>query len=305
MLLMALSRHAANGSSDADATAPPAEVRERVFLPPAEVLRQLIPRPPARPAPTRPAPVPTPPPTQAGKDRISVGAPVNARQQGPLILRREDDLTKVAKGRPDAVPDAAPTPPPTPPPARVAQVDGGAGPGPGATGGLRLPPGLGDLPAGREGAGRRETGFGGPQGTGPRSISSALKQELERRSAQAGALGLPSGTVQQMGPLLFDPEGADFTLWLNQFKNEVYRNWIVPQTALLGFHGSVDIEFVVERDGHMSSLRVLRSSGTVSLDRAAENALRGSRWLPLPADYRPSRVPMTVTFIYNEQPRES
>lgn len=303
MLLMALSRHAANGSAESDATPPPAEVRERVFLPPAEVLRQLAPRPPAQPPPSR-APVPVPPPAPTQKDRISVGAPVDVRQKGPLILRRDDDLTKVAKGRPDATPGAVPAPTPPPAPPRAAQAEAEPAPGPGAAGGLRLPPGLGDLPTGREGAGSAPGGAGEPQGTRGSSISSALK-DLDRRLQQAGALGLPSGTGQQMGPLFFDPEGADFTLWLNQFKNEVYRNWIVPQTALLGFHGSVDIEFVVERDGRMSNLRVLKSSGTVSLDRAAENALRGSRWLPLPADYRPQRIPMRVTFFYNERPRES
>jgi TonB family protein len=301
MFLMALSslarKEATDGKSAAEAPPP---LRERVFLPPAEVLRQLVPRRSAPPAP-RSAPVPTPPPAQAGKDRMSVGAPVAVRQRGPLELRRDEDLTKVAKGRPDAVPDAAPAP--TPPP-RTAQVDGGPSAGPGATGGLRLPPGLGTLTAGREGGGRGTTGAGGPQGTRANPIASSL-QDLDRRLAQAGALGLPSGTGQQMGPLFFDPEGADFTLWLNQFKNEVYRNWIVPQAAMLGFRGSVDIEFVVERDGRMSSLRMTRSSGTVSLDRAAENALRGSRWLALPADYRPSRVTMRVTFFYNEQPRES
>jgi len=302
MFLMTLSNHAPKEASDSQVAEVPPPVRERVFLPPAEVLRQLIPRPPARPVP-RPAPVPTPPPAEVGKDRISIGAPVEVRQKGPLILRRDEDLTKVAKGRPDGVPGAPATPAPPPTPPRVARVDGG--PGPGTTGGLRLPPGLGDLPTGRERLGRGQTGVGGSQRTGPNPITSSL-QDLDRRLERASALGLPSGTDQQMEPSLFyDPEGADFTVWIQQFKTEIYRNWIVPNAAILGFHGSVDIAFVVERDGRMSELRVLKPSGTVSLDRAAENALRGSRWLPLPADYRPVRFPMRVTFFYNERPRES
>ncbi len=94
-------------------------------------------------------------------------------------------------------------------------------------------------------------------------------------------------------------------LWGFGIEHEVYRNWIVPQPALLGFRGHVDIEFTVERDGRVSSLRLLNSSGTVSLDRAAENALRGSRFLPLPADFAPASVTMRAIFYYNEAPRPS
>jgi protein TonB len=101
-----------------------------------------------------------------------------------------------------------------------------------------------------------------------------------------------------MGPLFFDPAGADFTEWINHFKNEVYRNWIVPQAALLGFKGDVDLAFVVARDGTLLDLTLVRSSGTAALDRAARNAIQGSRLLPLPADYGPNEITMRVRFIY-------
>jgi len=67
----------------------------------------------------------------------------------------------------------------------------------------------------------------------------------------------------------------------------------------------VDFEFTVERNGTVSSLRLLKSSGTQSLDRAAQNALTSSRYLPLPADYGPPRITIQVTFYYGESPRES
>jgi TonB family protein len=114
--------------------------------------------------------------------------------------------------------------------------------------------------------------------------------------------GCPSETGQNLSGLQFDPQGADFTLWVNRFKDEVYRNWNIP-TNLDAAGGHVDFEFVVERDGTMSSLRVEKSSGTSSLDKAAEFALRGSRLLPLPDDYRRPRITMHVTFHYNDYPR--
>ena len=102
----------------------------------------------------------------------------------------------------------------------------------------------------------------------------------------------------QMGPLFFDPEGADFTRWINHFKSEVYRNWILPQAALLGFKGDVDLAFVVARDGTLLDLTLVSSSGTAALDRAARNAIQGSRLLPLPADYGPNEITMRVRFVY-------
>lgn len=274
--------------------APPStqpEVSRRVvFLPPPAQLREVLP-PHLRP---RPVPTPAPTPPSAAKDRISIGPPVAQRQKGPLILRKEDDLTAVPKGRPDAVP----SPPPTPAPAAETAEARAAG-GPAAPGepGLRLAPGNGKMVRGADGA-------GGRPGAPKPSITDSLRN-LEQRIPDAGQLGLASGTGQQMGPLFFDPQGADFTLWINHFKNEVYQNWIIPQPALMGFRGHVDLEFTVERDGTLTNLKLLKSSGTAALDRAAQNALLGSRLLALPSDYGPPRVAMQVTFYYSEAPAGS
>jgi TonB family protein len=124
------------------------------------------------------------------------------------------------------------------------------------------------------------------------------------RDGQLEVLELPPGTEQDLGGLHFDPQGADFTLWIIAFKKEVYRNWVVPQAAQLGnAQGHVNFEFTVERNGSMSALRMLQSSGTASLDQAAQNALSAGRFTALPNDYRPPRVTMQVTFFYNEAPR--
>ena len=280
----------------ADESARP-QVRNRLFLPPPEVLREMLPKPapPPKPAAT-PAP---PPPSSDAKDRISIGAPSRLRAQGPLILRRDDDLTKVQKGSPDAVPTPAAPPAPTPTQARRANAgETGQGKDRGANAersdGFRLPELARPGPA--------ETG--GPRELEGPSIAESLRN-LDDRLRTVGPAGSPAGTGRQMGPLFFDPRGADFTSWVNQFKDEVYRNWIVPQAALMGFGGHVDLEFSVEHDGRMTGLRMLKSSGTPSLDRAARNALLSSRFQPLPSDYGPPRVTMQVTFFYNEAPQGS
>jgi protein TonB len=298
VILMSLAGRQPGTSSTAPArpeTVP--QAGPRVFLPPAAMLRQLAPPPPARAQAPRP-PVPTPPPSERLKSKISIGAPSQERAKGPLVLRREDDLTAVPKGTPNAQPSPPPTaPPPAPSPGEPAASQQ-AGQETPLSPGLRLPPGAGDVPRGQEGTPGKPVAQAGP------SIASSLRN-LDRQLQAEGPRGLPTGTGQQMGPLFFDPEGADFTVWINHFKNEVYRNWIVPQPALMGFRGHVDLEFSVERNGTLTGLRILKSAGTPALDKAAQNALLGSRLLPLPADYGPPQVTMQVTFYYNEGPAGS
>ena len=290
MIMMALINRVTSREKAKDPVTSLGPVKEHIFMPSRELLRQLAPPPAHR----TPAPAPTPPPAQARpKDRISIGPPSTDRAK-VLELRREDDLTKVPKGKPNAVPSAPPTPVPA-----VAASSPAPVPGTGAEirrpEGLRLPSGL-DQPAPGDGGSRAG-------GASPRPTLAESLRNLDQRLADVGPRGIESGTGQQMGPLFFDPEGADFTVWINHFKNEVYRNWIVPQAALLGFRGHVDLEFSVERDGTLTDLKMLKSSGTPALDRAAANALMGSRLLPLPRDFGPPRVTMQVTFFYNQGPQ--
>ena len=260
-----------------------------VFLPPPALLRQAAAPSPvgrgARARPPRRAPTPAP---AAGQGPDQRGAAVRRAPEGA------DD--PAAGGRPDQSAeggDDAPRPPrprargpPRPAPAETAEKAAGVAERPGRQG-LRLPPGLlGQQPRGEEGL-RPLPGPIGP------SIEGAV-EGVTRRAQRESRAGIPTGTGQNLGGLYFDPQGADFTLWINRFKDEVYRNWIVPQAALFGAaRGHVDFEFTVERDGSMSALRLLKSSGTASLDRAAQNALTSSRLLPLPDDYGPPRVTMT------------
>jgi len=114
-------------------------------------------------------------------------------------------------------------------------------------------------------------------------------------SASSGTVRVPCRTGENEAGLTFDSQGADFTVWINHFKNEVLRTWTVPEDTP---RGGVDLEFIIERDGSMSALRVLKSSGTLSLVKTAQDALTGSHWMPLPDDYKPRRVTMQASFCY-------
>jgi len=128
------------------------------------------------------------------------------------------------------------------------------------------------------------------------SVNGSVENPPSERPAPATRGDVES---RSLAGLYFDPQGADFTIWIQHFKDEVYFNWIVPQTALSGAErGHVDFEFTVERDGSVSSVRMLKSSGTELLDRAGENALTKSHFGVLPEAYSPPRVTMQLTFYY-------
>ena len=203
MIMMALINRLATRDKAKDPVASLGPVKEHIFLPSRELLRQLAPPPAHR----TPAPAPTPAPPQArAKDRISIGPPSTDRAK-VLELRREDDLTKVPKGKPNALPSAPPTPAPA-----VAASSPAPVPGTGAAvrqaEGLRLPSGL-NGPAPGDGGSRAG-------GASPRPTLAESLRNLDQRLADVGPRGIESGTGQQMGPLFFDPEGADFTVWINQ-----------------------------------------------------------------------------------------
>jgi TonB family protein len=275
------------------------ERKSLVFLPRPESLRQALPpalqpTPPtvATPPPAVRTPVPpTPPPPPSGKDRISVGPPSSLRSKDPEI-----DLNRLEmrKGEMNAAP---PTPIPAPQAARPPLVADGGDDTPGRPG-LRLPPGLdGQAPRGTEGS----PGKRGPLGA---SIDGAVDQ-LERKIAEGAQFGSPTGKGLEIGGLHFDPQGADFTLWLSRLKNELDRNWIPPPSLLMGMGGRVEIEFTVERDGSVSQSRVLRSSGMPAVARSVLNALLGSRLLPLPSDFGPPRLTAVLIVTFFEGPKPS
>jgi TonB family protein len=130
-------------------------------------------------------------------------------------------------------------------------------------------------------------------------ISQPSQLRLAGASAQPAPASLGQATVAPSSSIAdprFDPQGADFAAWVGHFKAAVADQWSIPAGAAPG--SKVDFEFVVERDGSMSAIRMLQSSGTASLDRAAANALEKSRFLPLPDAYPDKNVMMRVAFIY-------
>lgn len=259
--------------------------RRALLLPPSlqrPPAPKAVPQPTPPPPPPRVAAAPTPPPPPPKSERISIGEASEQRAR-ELQLERERDIGRRGQKTPQEAVTAQEAKP---------ESSERSGPGRGEDAerqGIRLPQGSDPRRAAADDS-RMSGPSGGLLSATTRSVERALR---ERRDASP--LEVPGF---QMGPLFFDPEGADFTRWINHFKNEVYRNWIIPEPARLGIRGQAAFEFTVDRSGRVSRIALLSSAGMPALDRAASNALQGSDLLPLPDDYPNGSVTMRVTFVY-------
>jgi TonB family protein len=107
--------------------------------------------------------------------------------------------------------------------------------------------------------------------------------------------------------ILSDTQGFDFGPYLARIVSVVRRNWyaLIPQAARSGEKGRVAIVFEILKDGSVPQLRLVASSGSDLLDRAALGGVRASAPFPLlPAEFAGKHLVVEFTFLYNlrEQP---
>ena len=112
------------------------------------------------------------------------------------------------------------------------------------------------------------------------------------------------GQADNGADIQFDSMGVDFGPWLRRFKNQIERNWLVPQAAM-SLKGRVIIQFWVLRSGSIVDMKVVQPSDIAAFTTSAPNALKLSNpTTPLPPEYPADQVLFTVTFHYNEFVRD-
>src|SRR5215469_7088938 len=110
------------------------------------------------------------------------------------------------------------------------------------------------------------------------SAGSAIQQAAQAAAArrgggggQEGDFGLGTGAHgRQLGALdiLSDTQGVDFGPYLQRILQNVRENWyhLIPESAEMK-KGKLAIEFAITKDGQVADMRLVASSGDVSLDR--------------------------------------
>jgi TonB family protein len=116
-----------------------------------------------------------------------------------------------------------------------------------------------------------------------------------------GLTGGEKGFAEQ-GPLSFETAWFDWGPYAQSMVSRIRVNWYanMPQLIRTGIGGVVTIRFTIERDGRITELTVLKSSGHPPYDFAARKAIELSSPLnPLPKDFPNPNERVTAMFYYN------
>jgi protein TonB len=119
---------------------------------------------------------------------------------------------------------------------------------------------------------------------------------LERPDTEGGQV--------DTGGLSFDTQWYDWGPYAKAMLAKIRRHWRIPEIAMLGVQGIVQIRFFIERDGTVTGLRITDESGKPPMDFAARDAIADSSpFEPLPPDLGGvEREGVTITFFYNARP---
>jgi len=107
------------------------------------------------------------------------------------------------------------------------------------------------------------------------------------------------GPSPQTG-LSFDTPGFKHRGYLRMLKERIESIWQYPKgAAKRGISGDLYLVIIINRDGTLHELELLRTSGFVDLDESAIKALKKAfPWSPLPEDFEGDTLKITGHFIY-------
>jgi TonB family protein len=221
---------------------------------------------------------------------------------------------EISRGAPPASPPSAavPSPPGGPPAPPQQQAPSGPKPEPQTDAGLRLE----DVtPQGGGGAGKFRVPSMTPGQAIQQSMQAAARGGYHPGQGGAGGGGgdsnmefnnLHPNFSTEAPTILSDTRGVDFGPYLARIVYIVRRNWlaVIPESARLGERGRVGVVFEILKDGSMPQERMVASSGSDPLDRAAYNGIHASApFPPLPQEFTGNHLVLQFIFLYNLTPQ--
>jgi TonB family protein len=149
-----------------------------------------------------------------------------------------------------------------------------------------------------------------PSGAAGSTVQDAMREVAKNRQGPAvgdvgGGPQSQSGRVGQ-AQILSDTMGVNFDPYLQRLVAAIRANWyaVMPEIAHMGKRGRVVVVFDVSRDGMVSRLMLISTSGSEPLDRAALAGISASvPFQALPPEFRGPSVRLQVTFLYNMPPQ--
>jgi len=88
--------------------------------------------------------------------------------------------------------------------------------------------------------------------------------------------------------------------YLQHIRERILKVWRYPKNAQPGLHGKVALLFTVERDGSVSKMKIMSSSGYLVLDEGVLEAMkRAVPFYPIPPNIKLKHLPILGNFMYN------
>ena len=126
-----------------------------------------------------------------------------------------------------------------------------------------------------------------------------------RQGLDLGQLGGEKGSAEA-GPLSFETQWYDWGEYAESMVGKIRVHWYeeMPMPLLqTGMKGVVTIRFTIHRDGSLTDINIITSSGIAPYDYAAKKAIElASPLKPLPADFPKETEHVTAMFYYNSEP---
>lgn len=120
--------------------------------------------------------------------------------------------------------------------------------------------------------------------------------------AKLKKLGARAQDGAEKGDLLATGEGFTNVNYNDVVQSKIYENWQTPSKNLAKKEGlTVSIGFIISRDGKVTALKIIKSSGNEVLDNSALQAIRDAEPLPpLPDDYKGESLEAGILFVPEE-----
>jgi outer membrane biosynthesis protein TonB len=142
-------------------------------------------------------------------------------------------------------------------------------------------------------SGNNGTGTGGGLANALRDVGRYVPEQI---------FDNPQGGGQFGEALQFDTKGVEFGPWVRRFLAQVRRNWFIPYAAM-SLRGHVSVAFNVHKNGAITDVAVVATTGVDAFTNSSFNAIAASNpTVPLPPEYPADKAFITITFYYNETP---
>lgn len=101
--------------------------------------------------------------------------------------------------------------------------------------------------------------------------------------------------------ITFDTREFKYETYMRRLKDRIEGIWHYPaDAATRGIYGDLLIRFTIQKNGRLSDVELVRTSGHRSLDQAAMQALKeGEPYWPLPDEWGKDALTVTGHFVYS------